>query len=135
MAKMSREVIDLFNDAAASKALATVDAVGYPNVAPKGTLAAIDEETIAFADIFGGKTRANLQASNRVAAVAFRTQGAVAGYQVKGTFQGFQSSGPLFDRFAQQIKQALKIDIKQIGTIKVDEVYSVGPSEAGKKLA
>jgi hypothetical protein len=131
MAKMPKEVMDLFKDMQASKVLATVDPSGTPNVAPKGSLSAIDEETVAFADIAGGKTRTNLEASNKVAAAAFKE---LAGYQVKGVFQGFQTSGPLFDQFEKMLK-SMRINIQAVGTIKVEEVYSVGVADYGKKLA
>jgi hypothetical protein len=132
MAKMSQEVMAMFNDREASKVLATVDKDDNLNVAPIGSLAAVSEETIAFAYIFPGKTKENLEATRKAAVMAFK---AMSGYQVKGNFEGFQSSGPLFDKFAAQIKQLLKMDIKSVGTIKVAEVYSVSPAEAGKKLA
>ena len=133
MAKMSQEVIELFNDAQVSKALATLDATGTLNVVPKGSLRAIDDETIAFADIMGDKTNANLEATSKAAVVVFKMP--PAGYQIKGTFQGSQTSGPLFDTFAQAIKQMMNIDIRAVGVIKVDEVYSVAPPNPGAKLA
>ena len=132
MAKIPKEVMDIFKDQQALKVLATVDAQGTPNVAPKGSLMAIDEETIAFADIAGGKTRANIEATKKAAATAFKMP--PVGYQVKGTFQEFQTSGHLFDQFAKMLK-SLGLDIKAVGTIKVEEVYSVSPADNGKKLA
>ena len=131
MAKMPKGVMDLFKDPQASKVLATVDANGTPNVAPKGSLTAVDEETIAFAEMAESKTGANLEATKKAAITAFKMP---AGYQTKGTFQGFQTSGPLFDQFAKMMKER-KIDIKRVGTIKVEEVYSVSPADYGKKLA
>ena len=50
-----------------------------------------------------------------------------AGYQIKGTFQGFQGSGPLFDKFAKQVKEMLGMDIKSVGTIKVEEMFPLIP--------
>jgi len=97
MAKMPKEVMDMLNDPQSSKVLATCDAGGTLNVAPKGSLAAIDEETVAFADIFGDKTNLNLNVTGKTAVAAFKPQLPPTGYQVKGTFQGFQTSGPLFD--------------------------------------
>jgi len=135
MAEMPKEVMDLFNDPAASKVLATCDKGGNLNIAPKGSLAAINAETLVYADIFGGKTRENLEATQKVAAVAFKPAPPFPGFQVKGTFQGFQSSGPLYDNFAAEVKKALKMDTKAVGVIKVDEVYSVGPPRTGEKLA
>ena len=135
MAKMPKEVMDMLNDAQASKVLATCDAASNLNVVPKGTLTAVDEETVAFADIFGDKTNANIQANQKAAVAVFKLDLPPVGYQVKGTFQGFQTSGPLFDNFAQQVKQLLNLDIKSVGVIKVDEAYAAGVPNPGAKLA
>ena len=61
MAKMPKEVIDMLRDTRASKTLATCDDAGKLNVVPKGSLTAVDEETMAFADILGDKTNVNLK--------------------------------------------------------------------------
>jgi predicted pyridoxine 5'-phosphate oxidase superfamily flavin-nucleotide-binding protein len=135
MAKMPKEVIDLLNDLQASKVLATLDTAGILNVVPKGSLAAVDDETMAFADIMGDKTNINLKATGKAAVAVFKMQMPPLGYQVKGTFQGFQTSGPLFDTFAKQIKEMLKTEIRAIGLIKVDAVYSAAPPKPGTKLA
>ena len=123
MTTMSKEVMDLFNDPRASKVLATVDAQGKVNVVPKGTLAALDEGAIVFADIAGKKTNENLLATRRASVAAFKMP--PAGYQVKGSFEGFQTSGELFDKIAARVKEMLKMDIKAVGVIKVEEVYSL----------
>ena len=135
MAKMTKEVMDMLNDAQASKVLATCDAAGKLNVVPKGTLAAVDEETVAFADIFGDKTNSNLKANQKAAVTVFKMDLPPVGYQVKGTFQDFQTSGPLFDAFAEKVKQLLGMDIKSVGVVKVDEIYSAGVPNPGAKLA
>jgi len=135
MARMSREVMDVFNDPGSAKVLATAGSTALEvNAAPKGSLRAVSEDVIAFADIFGDKTNRNLQLNKRVSALAFKMS-PVAGYQIKGTFLGFQTSGELFDRFAREIKEKINLDIRAVGTIRVDEVYAVAPPEAGKKIA
>jgi predicted pyridoxine 5'-phosphate oxidase superfamily flavin-nucleotide-binding protein len=134
MAKMSKEVMDVFNDPKSVKVLATAGSILEIDAVPKGSLRALDEELIAFADIFGDKTNQNLEVNKKVAALAIRMD-PVAGYQIKGTFQGFQTSGGLFDRFAKEAKEKIKLDIKAVGTIRVDEVYAVAPPEPGKKIA
>jgi predicted pyridoxine 5'-phosphate oxidase superfamily flavin-nucleotide-binding protein len=134
MAKMTKEVMEVVNDPASAKVLATAGTGLEINAVPKGSLRAIDEERIAFADIFGDKTNKNLEVNKKVSALAFKTS-PVAGYQIKGTFLGFQTSGQLFDRFAKEIKERIKLDIKAVGTIRVDEVYAVAPPEPGKKIA
>ena len=134
MAKMPKEVMDVFNDPSSAKVLATAGAAVEINAVPKGSLMAINEEQMAFADIFGDKTNKNLDVNKRVSALAFKTNPLV-GYQVKGTFLGFQTSGKLFDRFAKEIKERIKLDIRAVGTIKVDEIYAVAPPQPGKKIA
>ena len=134
MAKMSKEVMDVFNDPKSVKVLATAGTILEIDAVPKGSLRALDEELIAFADIFGDKTNQNLKVNKKVAALAIRMD-PVAGYQIKGTFQGFQTSGGLFDRFAKEVKEKIKLDIRAVGTIRVDEVYAVAPPEPGKKIA
>ncbi len=135
MAKLPKEVIEVFNDAGSAKVLATAGSTTLEvNAVPKGSLRAINEEVIAFADIFGDKTNKNLQINKKVSALAFKMN-PVAGYQVKGTFLGFQTSGELFDRFAKEVKERIKLNIKAVGTIRVDEVYSVAPPKPGEKIA
>lgn len=135
MAKMSKEVMDVFNDPSSAKVLATAGSTVLEiNAVPKGSLRAVSEEVIAFADIFGDKTNKNLQLNKKVSALAFKTS-PVTGYQIKGTFLGFQTSGELFDRFAKEVKEKIKLDIRAVGTIRVDEVYAVAPPEPGKKIA
>lgn len=134
MAKMTKDVMDMLNDPQASKVIATCDSSGMLNVVPKGTLAAIDEETIAFADIFGGKTNVNLNTTSRAAVAVFKMSLPPVGYQIKGTFQGFQNSGTMFDNFAKQVKELLNMDIKGVGVIKVEEVYFAGVPTPGVKI-
>ena len=135
MAKMSKEVMDVFNDPGSAKVLATGGTTALEiNAVPKGSLRTISEEVLAFADIFGDKTNKNLQLNKKVSALAFKTS-PVTGFQIKGTFLGFETSGELFDRFAKEVKEKIKLDIKAVGTIRVDEVYAVAPPEPGKKIA
>jgi predicted pyridoxine 5'-phosphate oxidase superfamily flavin-nucleotide-binding protein len=135
MAKMPKEVMDMLNNPQSAKVLATCDSAAKLNAVPKGSLTAVDDETVAFADIFGNKTNVNLKATNKAAVTFFSTDLPPVGYQVKGTFQGFQTSGPMFDKFAQRVKELLNMDIKAVGVIKVDEVYATGVPKPGAKLA
>ncbi|HAG10241.1 MAG TPA: hypothetical protein DCK76_02355 [Desulfotomaculum sp.] len=139
MAKMPKVVMDTFNDRSCPKVIATVDADGNLNNTPIGSTTAIDDETLAFADFYGVATRTmkNLDANKKVAVTAFKVSLAppFIAFQVKGTFQGFQTSGPLFDTFAKLLKEAVGLDIKGVGTIKVDEVFNSSPLAPGSKMA
>jgi predicted pyridoxine 5'-phosphate oxidase superfamily flavin-nucleotide-binding protein len=128
MAKMPKEAMDMFNDPTASKVLGTIDETGVLNIAPIATLRAVNDETIAFGDIFGGKTKKNLEKTKKAVSVAFKSTPPV-GYQIKGTFVGWQTSGPLFEMLDTRVKEIVKIRIKRVGTIKVEEVYSIGMPE------
>ena len=139
MAIMPKEVKEAFSDLSCPKAMATVDANGNVNNTPIGSTTAIDDETLAFADLYGVATRTmkNLDATKKVAVTAFKVSLAppFTAFQVKGTFQGFQTSGPLFDTFAKLLKEAVGLDVKGVGLIKVDEVFDSSPLVAGKKLS
>jgi predicted pyridoxine 5'-phosphate oxidase superfamily flavin-nucleotide-binding protein len=132
METLSTEAINLFNNPGASKVLATIDTSGSLNVVPKGSLSAINEKTLIYAEISGGKTESNLKPGNRVAALAFTTS-PLAGYQAKGSFEGFQNQGPLFEKVAKKVKEMIHVDIRSVGVIKVEEVYSVAPAFPSKK--
>lgn len=65
MAKMPRQVLEKFNDPKAVKFLASVDKAGRPNVVCIGSLRAVDDETLVYADSAGVKTKKNLQPEAR----------------------------------------------------------------------
>jgi hypothetical protein len=83
MAKMPKEVMDMLNNPQSAKVLATCDSAAKLNAVPKGSLTAVDDETVAFADIFGDKTNVNLKATNKAAVTFFSTDLPPVGYQVK----------------------------------------------------
>ena len=122
MVKMPKEVMDMFNDWDASKTIATADAEGKLNVVPVKSFSVVDEETVAFGEVFLGKTKDNLEATKKVAVTAFK---GTKGCQIKGTFQGFLTSGLIFEQKKEQMQENLKLDAKSAGIIKVEEVQSV----------
>jgi predicted pyridoxine 5'-phosphate oxidase superfamily flavin-nucleotide-binding protein len=135
MARMPKEVTGLLNECPlVPKVLSTCDVIDTLNAVPKETLSAIDEENVAFANIWGDKTNVNPKANNKAVVAVFKIEVPPVGYQVKGTFQGFQKSGPLFENFAKAVKEMLNLDIKAVGVIKVDEVYSAATPNLGAKI-
>ncbi|MDR1546214.1 MAG: pyridoxamine 5'-phosphate oxidase family protein [Deltaproteobacteria bacterium] len=114
--------------------VATADKSGVPNLAPKGTLAAVDDQTLVFADLFSLKTRAAMEQNPQVAvAVADGPKG----YQFKGRCE-LLTSGPLYEETAAEVKKALPQSAppKYVVKIVVSEVFSLTPGpEAGKKIA
>jgi uncharacterized protein len=133
MVNIPKEVMDTLTATDSAKMLATVSPDGIPNVVPVWSIFPVDPETIAFAEMFIIKTKENLQKNKKVAIAVFK--GPMTGYQVKGTFQEFQTSGPIFDSFSKKIMEARKMQIKSVGIIKIDAVYSASAGQNSKQLA
>ena len=138
MAKMPKEVLDLVKDQGTPKIVATVDKNGVPNVTVKGSLMAPDDETLAFADLYGRKTRTfnNLTETKKVSVLVYKVpmEPPFSVYQIKGQFAEYQTSGPMFDQFAKAIKDDIGADIAGVGIVRVEGVYSQAPKDAGKQI-
>jgi hypothetical protein len=134
MASMPQVVMEKFADMEAAKFMATVDDDGIPNVVPILSVMPFGEETLIFVDIMMNKTKKNLLA-NRKVAVSVLTKENIA-YQVKGTFEEFQTSGPMFDMFASHplLKYNAYSGPRAVGTIHVDAVYTACPPLPGKRI-
>ncbi|HAS04984.1 MAG TPA: hypothetical protein DCR71_04445 [Dehalococcoidia bacterium] len=136
MTEMPPKVMEMINaNPVLPKVLCTCDAEGNLNAVPKGTLYALDPETIVFADIWGYKTNQNLEVNKKVAVTVFSIQMLPVGYQVKGAFQGFVTEGEIFDRYAKRVKEQMNMEIMAVGVIKVDSVYTHCLPEPGVQLA
>ena len=132
MVTIPKNVIDMIAAPDAPKMIATIDAKGIPNVIPLWSIVAIDPQTIAFADLFIKRTKENLMETKKVAIAVCKGN---AGCQLKGTFCEFQTSGPLFDEFSKKVMETMKMQIRSVGIIKVDEVFEASPGQNSKKLA
>ena len=132
---MSKDITATFNDPAAIKFLATADQEGTPNSVIVGSLMAIDEETLAFADMMLCKTKKNLEATKKAAATVWKP--AMTSFQVKGTFLGWQTTGPLIEMYNQPEMMRLNTTgrIDKIGLIKVEEVYLASIPLPGRRIA
>ena len=84
--------------------VATATREGVPNATPKGSVRVLDDQHVIFADLFSLKTRQNLEQNPQVAVTVVDRH--CQGYQLKGTAE-LISSGPLFEQFAAQLKQAI----------------------------
>jgi predicted pyridoxine 5'-phosphate oxidase superfamily flavin-nucleotide-binding protein len=112
----------------------TADKSGVPNLAPKGTLKVLDDQTLVFADLFSLKTRTALEQNPQVAVAVIDK---MTGYQFKGKAELLDKGG-LYDGVAGEVKKAMP-DLpgpKYAVKITVDSIYSLSPGpDAGKKLA
>ena len=138
MAHLPEEVVEALDEPENVKMLVTVDEQGNINMVPVGSLMTIDDETIAYASFFSGKTKANIETTRKVAVGIF--QPPMEGYQVKGTFVKWETSGAIFDKVATPAVEMLEgaglsITPNAVGIIKVTEAYALSIPLAGEKLA
>jgi predicted pyridoxine 5'-phosphate oxidase superfamily flavin-nucleotide-binding protein len=128
MVKLPEKAMELFNDLQAMKVIATVDATGKPHITPKGSMMAIDDETIAYSEMAGGKTKANLEATKQAAVLACKE---LKAWKVRGVLGGIYTSGDVFEQFKKTAKEKFGLDVNNVVTLKVEEVYTGG----GKQIA
>ncbi len=124
MVNIPKEIVDMMALQETGKVLATADANGVPNAAAIWSLRPVGDDQIAFAEVFMKKTKENLVNTKKAAVLVIKPPD--KSYQLKGNFLGFQTSGPLFDGFAQGLA-AVKLTLKGVGIIKISEIYEFPP--------
>lgn len=134
MAKMPLQVKEKFNMPGAIKFMATVDAQGFPNCVPISSVRAIDDDKLAFADYMINKTKKNLLVTRKVAVTVLAPNNIA--YQVKGSFEGFQTSGPVLDYLANlpEYRFHAYMGPRAAGIIKVRRVYTACSPLPGKEI-
>lgn len=103
---------------------------GIPNISAKGTFISIlDDETIAYADVYSLKTLENVRQNPHVTVAVINAK-TFKGYQFKGLAE-VVTSGPVLAEARKQNPQ-----INSVTKVKLQEVYLLdyGP-QAGKKVA
>lgn len=103
---------------------------GIPNIAPKGTfISVLDDETIAYADVFSQKTLANVRQNPNVT-IAVIDAKTFKGYQLKGLAEVVEDGALLEDARKQnpQINSVTKVSIQEV------YLLDYGP-QAGEKVA
>jgi uncharacterized protein len=132
MVSIPKDVVEVLNAPDSVKILATADEKGIPNAVPVYSIVPIRDDTIAFAEIFIIHTKQNLEKNKNANVTVYKAP--ATAYQLKGTFDGFQTSGPIFDNFAKKMAER-KMPIKSVGFIKINEVFAASPGQGSKKLA
>lgn len=105
--------------------VATSGADGMPNVVPKGSLTLLDDEHLVFADLYAGKTRANLE-KNPGIAVAIVNPAAYQGYQLKGRAE-LIDRGPVYDEMVKKVEGG-RLDLPRARyavVIKVEHIFDL----------
>ena len=102
---------------------------GVPNISAKGSfIHIIDDETLAYADVYSLKTLENVKNNKQVCIAAINAK-TYKGYQFKGTGEVVEK-GILVEEARKQNPQS-----KTVTKVKLDEIYLMdyGP-QAGKKV-
>ena len=105
--------------------VATVSEDGAPHCVPKGSMAALDDEHLAFADLYAGTTKSNLERNPRVA-VTIVNPPAYRGFLFKGRATVIPR-GEEFDRIAAGVQRG-QLDYrraKHVVKIRVDHVIDL----------
>ena len=124
MAKLTEEMRNLIETQKVCF-VATADRQGRPNVSPKGSIYVVDDETLAFADLYSQKTRENLR-SNPHIAVAVADLKALRGYQFRGKAE-LLTEGNVYNDvlcYIQTLPMNLP-DPQYVVRIKIEEIFDL----------
>ncbi len=124
--RMPDEVLELIRRTRSSLVV-TSSRSGEPNIAPKGSLMAVDAETLLYADLFPGRTTKNLMENPKVA-VAVIDPETMEGYQIKGRAERAAEGTPYHQ--ACETVAGLKVGLpppQAVIVIRVEEVYPLTP--------
>ena len=105
--------------------VATSGADGRASLAIKGTAKIIDDEHLAYFELFGNRTWANVQ-RNPWVAIAVADSSKFKGYRFEGKAE-IITSGPLYDE-AVKFGELLKLPAppKAAIKVKIEEIYNIG---------
>jgi predicted pyridoxine 5'-phosphate oxidase superfamily flavin-nucleotide-binding protein len=114
--------------------LATVIQGGIPNIGPKRSLRAYDDQTLIFNENTGGQTLQNLRDGSKVA-VAVIDREALDGYRFLGTPEIFsEGTAPYENAVAFAANNGMK-QPKFAVLIHIEEIFTLrSGADAGKKL-
>jgi predicted pyridoxine 5'-phosphate oxidase superfamily flavin-nucleotide-binding protein len=131
MAKLTQEMKDLV--AAQQCFVATVGADGEPNVAPKRSTMVLDDEHLAFAEVTGKQTWANVQRGSKVA-IAVVDRDKMTGYRFVGAPE-LVTAGPLFDRAGEAMKaRGIMAPLKAVVRVGIEAIYGLGGPRGGDRI-
>jgi predicted pyridoxine 5'-phosphate oxidase superfamily flavin-nucleotide-binding protein len=125
MAKLTQEMKDLIEEQKVCF-VATADRNGKTNVSPKGSIHVVDDETLAFADLYSQKTRANLRDNPQIALAVVDLK-ELKGYQFKGEAELLEEGNIYNDVVCYLQTLPMKLpDPQYVVKIRVEEIYNLG---------
>lgn len=113
--------------------IATVNADGTPNVAPKRSTRVLSDDSLIFTEGTGGATYANIKRGSKVS-VAVVNRDIVDGYRFLGKAV-LQESGELYDAAAANSAKLGRSKPFAVVVINISEIHSLKPGPtAGKRI-
>jgi uncharacterized protein len=131
MAQLTQEMKDLIG--AQQCFIATVNADGTPNVGPKRSTRVLDDEHLAFTEVTGKQTWANVLNGSKVA-IAVVDREKLKGYRFLGTPE-VVDAGELFEQAVATMKTRGSSAPKAVIKVQVDKIYNLGIPGAGEEIA
>ncbi len=124
MAKLTQEMKALI-EAQKISYVATADRSGRVNVSPKGSIFVVDEETLAFADLYSRKTRTNLKTNPHIALAVVDLK-TLKGYQFKGRAELLEEGDVYNDVICYLETMPMKLpDPEYVVKIKIEEIFDL----------
>lgn len=113
--------------------IATINADGTPNVAPKRSTRVLSDDSLIFTEGTGGATYANIKRGSKVS-VAVVNRDIVDGYRFLGKAV-LQESGELYDAAAANSAKLGRPKPFAVAVINISEIHSLKPGPtAGKRI-
>jgi len=105
--------------------VATSNRDGRVNVSPKGSIYRVDDQTLAFADLYSQKTRANLMVNPNIA-LAVVDLNSLKGYQFKGRAELLEEGNIYNDVVCYLQTMPMKLpDPQYVVKIKIEEIFDL----------
>lgn len=136
MVEIPQKVMELLNDDQAAKTLATVSSDGKVHAIRVGSAVAPSKDLVAVGAIFMSHTCDNLETMKKKGQLAsILVNKEMEAYEIKAKVKDYQTSGPLYDKMAQEVKK-LGLSVKGVWTFEPVEVWNQSASpHAGEKMA
>lgn len=130
MNQISDEIVHLIAKEGNVVVVATIDALGVPNISPRYVMAILGDKLV-FADVYKNKTFTNIKRWPKVTA-AIVDKVNRGGFQLKGDAEEI-TDPELISECTKKLKE-LKFDSGPVlvWALKVKEIYSIKPSESSK---
>jgi predicted pyridoxine 5'-phosphate oxidase superfamily flavin-nucleotide-binding protein len=131
MAKLNQEMKEMI--ATQQCFIATVNADGTPNVAPKRSTRVLSDDSLIFTEGTGGATYANIKRGSKLS-VAVVNRDIIDGYRFIGDAV-LQDNGELFDVAVEASAKLGRPKPFAVGIINISEIHSLKPGPtAGKRI-